>query len=150
VLLTDLDAQEVGVLWYGLRFWIECGFRIIKGMGWQWQKSRRTDPERVARHWLVLAVATCWTLASGTRVEDAEALGRLPARLHAPARRKHPGSHPPRRLRRLSVFRLGLSALRDQCTRARLWRCLWLVPEPWPEDPPGLAITRLLPSQDAA
>jgi Transposase DDE domain len=150
VLLTDLAAQDVGLLWYGLRFWIECGFRIIKGMGWQWQKSRRTDGERVARHWLVMAVASCWTVAAGTRVEEAESRGRLPDRLHAPAAGKRPAVDPMRRTRPVSIFRLGLNALRDQCARARLWRCLWLAPEPWPEDPPGLAITRLIPSREAA
>jgi hypothetical protein len=143
VLLTDLDRQDAGVLWYGLRFWIECSFRIIKGMGWQWQKSRRTDPERVARHWLVMAVATCWTLASGTRVEDAEACGRLPDHVHAPPPTKQSVVHPRARARAVSIFQLGLGALRGQCSRARLWRRLWLLPEPWPEDPPDLLITRL-------
>lgn len=148
VLLTDLDPREVGLTWYGLRFWIECGFRIIKGMGWQWQKSQRTDPDRVARHWLVMAVATCWVLATGTRVEDAASLGRLPAHVHAPPSPPLPAG---RALPRpLSVFRLGLSALQEQLRRPRLWRCLWLVPEPWPQDPPGLTITRLITSQEAA
>jgi hypothetical protein len=38
--------------------WIEFGFRALKGLGWRWERTRRTDPDRVARHWLVLAVAT--------------------------------------------------------------------------------------------
>jgi transposase len=61
VLLTaDLAPRQVEHSWYGLRMWIELGFRALKGVGWQWQRTRRTDPERVARHWLVLAVATLW------------------------------------------------------------------------------------------
>ena len=40
-------------------------------MGWQWHRTRRLDPARVDRHWLVLAVATLWVLAHGTRVEEA-------------------------------------------------------------------------------
>lgn len=56
VLLTDLPPDAIGVCWYGLRVWIELGFRALKGVGWQWQHTRRTDPARVARHWLVLAV----------------------------------------------------------------------------------------------
>ncbi|HEY7033017.1 MAG TPA: transposase [Thermomicrobiales bacterium] len=52
------DPAAVGVLWYGLRMWIEVGFRALKGLGWRWERTRRTDPDRVARHWLVLAVAT--------------------------------------------------------------------------------------------
>src|SRR5262249_5849863 len=79
VLLTDLDPAAVGVLWYGLRMWIEFGFRALKGLGWRWERTRRTDPDRVARHWLVLAVATLWVLAYGTRAEDAEYAGVAPA-----------------------------------------------------------------------
>lgn len=142
VLLTDLEPEEVGLAWYGLRFWVECGFRIIKGMGWQWQKSQRTDPDRVARHWLVMAVASCWVLAIGTRMEDAAALDRLPAHLHAPPRCPGPIDRDPQGKRLLSVFLLGLSAAREQLRGKRHWRCLWLAPEPWPDDPPGLVVTR--------
>lgn len=46
MVLTGLALQHVGVswyrLWYGLRMWIELGFRILKGAGWQ--RTRRTDP----------------------------------------------------------------------------------------------------------
>ena len=81
VLLTDLPPEAVGPAWYGLRAWIELGFRALKGMGWQWERTRRTDPDRVARHWLILAVATLWVLATGTREEDAARRGREPAQL---------------------------------------------------------------------
>ena len=57
--------------WYALRFWIELGFKAVKSLGWQWDKTRRTDPARISRHWFVLSVATLLTLAYGTRVEDA-------------------------------------------------------------------------------
>ena len=39
VVMTDLPPDEAGVYWYGLRFWIELGFRAIKSVGWQWQKT---------------------------------------------------------------------------------------------------------------
>jgi hypothetical protein len=81
LVLTDLPPEDVGVCWYGLRVWVELGFRALKGVGWQWQHTQRTNPQRVARHWLVLAVAMLWVLAYGTRAEDAEALGVLPGRL---------------------------------------------------------------------
>ena len=58
VLLTDLAPAAVGVVWYGLRVWIELGFKVLKSMGWQWQQTQRDECERVARHWLVLALAT--------------------------------------------------------------------------------------------
>ena len=54
IILTDLPPEEVGVSWYALRFWIELGFKAIKSLGWQWDKTRRTDPTRS----LVLSVAT--------------------------------------------------------------------------------------------
>src|SRR5262245_18015872 len=68
IVLTDLAPADVGVLWYGLRVWIELGFRALKSLGWQWQRIRREHADRVARHWLVLAVATLVTLAYRPRV----------------------------------------------------------------------------------
>src|SRR3954452_25329793 len=136
VVVTDLPPDRVGVGWYALRMWVELGFRALKGLGWQWQRSRRTDPARVARHWLVLAVASLWVLAHGTRVEDAHERGLPPARLRAP-----PAPRAGARPRRISLVRLGVQWLRHLLARGRLWRRLWLAPEPWPQPPPGLAIT---------
>jgi Transposase DDE domain len=136
VWLTDLLPAQVGVCWYGLRVWIALGFRALKGVGWQWQHTRRTDPTRVARHWLVLAVAMLWVLAYGTRAEDAAQQGMPPARLVRP-----PAPPTGRRRRWVSVFRWGLQALRQTLGRGYLWRRLWLVPEPWPAPPPNLRIT---------
>ena len=48
---TDLAPAQVGRWWDGLRMWIACGCRALKGVGWQWQHTRRTDPARRARHW---------------------------------------------------------------------------------------------------
>lgn len=66
VVMTDLAPAETRVCWYALRFWIETDFRALKSVGWQWNKTRRTDPERVSRHWLALSVATLLVLAYGT------------------------------------------------------------------------------------
>src|SRR3954454_9684625 len=107
-----------------------------QGLGWQWQRSRRTDPARVARHWLVLAVASLAALAHGTRVEDARERGLPPPRLRAP-----PASRAGTRPRRISLVRLGTQWLRHLLAHGRLWRRLWLAPEAWPQPPPGLAIT---------
>jgi len=138
VLLTDLAPADVGLCWYGLRIWIELGFRVIKSIGLQWQRSRRTDPDRVARHWVVVAVALVWITAYGTRVEDAQWSHRPPARLRTPPR-MIPAPPPGRRA--ISLFRLGLSWLRWQLIHGRPWRCLWLRPEPWPPDPAYLSVT---------
>ena len=64
---------------------VELGFRTLKGLGWDGERTRRSDPDRVARHWLVRAVATLLAVASGTRVEDAERLGVPPGQVaHRP------------------------------------------------------------------
>lgn len=134
-ILTDLAPERIGVCWYGLRMWIELGFRALKGVGWQWQRTRRTDPTRVARHWLVLAVAMLWVLAYGTRSDDADARGLLPAQLRSPCPPVPPRPRP------LSVFQQGLSWLTRQLLQGRLWRRVWLLPEPWPTPPPQLQVT---------
>ena len=69
IILTGLPPDRVGVSWYALRFWTELGFKALKSLGWQWQKTRRTDPTRISRHWLALSVAALLALADGTRVE---------------------------------------------------------------------------------
>jgi len=136
LVLTDLAPGAVGVCWYGLRTWVELGFRALKGVGWRWERTRRTDPDRVARHWLVLAVATLWTLATGTRAEDADRAGVAPANLRTP-----PASPAPPARRPLSVFQRGLAWLRWQLVRQRrLWARRWLLPEHWPTPPPGLVV----------
>jgi hypothetical protein len=134
--LTDLPPTKSGPCWYGLRTWIELGFRALKSLGWHWERTRRLDPDRVARHWLVLAVATLWTLATGTREEDAARWGREPANLRV-ALPPPPGPF----ARVTSVFALGLTRLRWQLLRVRrLWSQVWLWPEPWPTSPPDLRL----------
>lgn len=55
LILTDLAPEAARVCWYGLRAWIEGGFKDLKRGGWQWQPTRMSDPARVERFWLVLA-----------------------------------------------------------------------------------------------
>ena len=88
-----------------MRFWIEMGFKALKSLGWQWQKTRRTNPARVERHWLVLSSATLLTLATGSGVGDANALKRSPSAPRAPPKVAL------ERNRIASVFRLGLATL---------------------------------------
>jgi hypothetical protein len=72
LLLTDLAPEAASAVWYGLRGWIEQGFKVIKGGRWDWHKTRMEDPERVERLWLVLAVATLWVVAVGAEDEARE------------------------------------------------------------------------------
>ena len=147
VILTDLPPDQAGVSWYALRFWIELGFKALKSLGWQWQKTRRTDPERISRHWLVLSVATLLALAYGTRVEDAYDRRIAPGSLRAPPKALAPNHRDSRSrpARTVSVIRHGIAWLRRSLHRGRLWSRVWLLPEPWPEPKSSLEVTRLVP-----
>jgi hypothetical protein len=72
LLLSDLPPEAGNAVWYAFRTWIEQGFKIIKGGGWDWEKTRMDDPGRVERLWLVLAVATLWVVAIGVADEVQE------------------------------------------------------------------------------
>jgi DDE family transposase len=140
-LVTDLDPDQAEGLWYGMRSWIEEGFKLLKRGGWQWQATRMTDPDRVERLWLVLAVATRYVLAVGGEADEAEfagatipepagpsapsatgrplasgARGRARARRRSGASRGAPAREPRRRRtgtkqRLVSIFRQGLAVL---------------------------------------
>ena len=98
-LATDLDPVSCQGAWYGLRAWIEQGFRCIKSFGMQWERCRITELARLERLWLVYALALLWTQAIAGQFEtDSEALLRLGLRL-SDLRDK--------RGRRISQFRLG-------------------------------------------
>lgn len=118
---TDLAPEAVGGCWYGMRMWIELGFRALKRCGWHWEQTRRSDLERVARHWLVMALAALWGLAEGTRQEEAEAAGLPPGRLHQP-RPIRTGYR-----RYLSLWQRGLLGLRQGWQAGRFWRRWWLT-----------------------
>ena len=144
IIPSDLPPDEVGVSWYALRFWVELGFKAVKSLGWQWQKTRRTDPARISRHWFVLSVATLLTLAYGTRVEDAFDRRMTPGSLRAPPKALAP-THPSSREkpgRTVSVIRHGIAWLRRLLHRGRFWSRVWLLPEPWPEPKSNLEVTR--------
>src|SRR5262249_32028571 len=74
-LVTGLAPDQAEGLWYGMRSWIERGYKLLKSGGWQWQATRMTDPDRVERLWLVLAVATCSVLAMGGEADEEEFAG---------------------------------------------------------------------------
>ena len=101
-------------------------------MGWQWQRTRRTDPARVDRHWLVLAVATLWGLAYGTRVEAARLRGLAPGRVRRPPLTPAAVA----RARPLSLFQLGWFQAQRLLHRGYAWARVWNQPLPGP-DPPG-------------
>lgn len=135
VLVTDLPPERVGVSWYVLRMWVELGFRALKSMGWQWERTRRTDTVRIERYWLILAVATLWVVAVGTRVEDAEGVKRRPEHL-----RRAPDVLPPA-VRLVSLFTRGVQISRQLLAGGRLWTRLWFGRFLLPEPPANVSIT---------
>lgn len=65
LILTELPPEAGEASGYGLRAWIEQGFKVTKRAGWPWQRTRMTEPQRAARLWLAVAVATLWLLRVG-------------------------------------------------------------------------------------
>ncbi len=130
LLLTDLAPTASDACWYGLRAWIEQGFKITKRAGWQWQRTRMSDPQRAARLWLAIAVATLWLLSVGGMVEEmipASTLLSLPAAV-VPLRRQRRAT----RLRLVSVFRQGWMAILVALLTHRRLPTGRFAPEPWP------------------
>lgn len=142
VVLTDLAPEQVGIVWYGLRAWIELGYRAIKSMGLHWERSRCPIPARAARHWLVLAVTQLLLLLYGTRAEDAAALSQEADTLETPP--THVLIHTGERL--MSVLRRGLACLRPRLLRGQFWQHLWLLPEPWPSPPSDVIVDYYVPT----
>jgi hypothetical protein len=130
LLLTDLAPGAGEACWYGLRAWIEQGFKITKRGGWHWQRTRMTDPQRAARLWLAVAVATLWLLSVGGMAEKT-----IPESTLLPlAANEFPTSRPRRatQLRLVSVFRRGwITILGALINQRRLPRGRF-QPEPWP------------------
>jgi hypothetical protein len=130
LIVTDLPPETSTACWYGLRAWIEQGFKITKRAGWQWQRTHMTQPDRAARLWLAVAVATLWLLSVGGEAEETIPVSTvLDVTALVPAQ---PRMRRATRLRLVSVFRRGwtliLVALLDQAPLP-IGR---LIPEPWP------------------
>ncbi len=131
LILTDLPPARADVAWYGLRAWIECGFKDSKRGGWQWHQTKMTDPARAERLWLVIAVATLWTVSVGCQAETqlpAAVLPELPAG-HV-ARRRATGRPAGREV---SCFRRGRLVLIAALCSGQELPLGRLVPEPWPK-----------------
>lgn len=113
LILTDLAPRQAQLAWYGLRAWIETGFKYTKRGGWHWEQSKMRDPQRVERLWLAMAVATLRVVS----LEPALPSSLLPAL---------PTS--------LSVFRRGwLYHLVLQIKQQPL-PVGRFIPSPWPDD----------------
>jgi hypothetical protein len=130
-LLTDLAPSAGEACWYGLRAWIEQGFKITKRGGWQWQRTRMRDPQRAARLWLAVAVATLWLLSVGGLTEETLPVSTLPPLADADG----PPAQPRRatQLRLVSVFRQGWITILVALLNQRRLPVGRFIPEPWPQ-----------------
>lgn len=133
LILTDLPPAASDAGWYGLRAWIEQQFKCIKRAGWQWQRTRMTQPDRAARLWLAVAVATLWLLSVGGLAEEMipeSTLLDITAPL-ADQRRQRRAT----RLRLVSIFRRGWITILVALLQQAPLPLGAFLPEPWPSVP---------------
>lgn len=115
LVVTDIHPRQAQIAWYGLRTWIEAGFKYTKRGGWNWQHTRMKDPLRAERLWFVMAVATLYL------VSLAAAAPTLPFRAL-------PTCFSP--FRRGWLYHLALQLLGTPLPQGRF------IPLPWPDDLP--------------
>jgi hypothetical protein len=143
LILTDLPPEAAQAAWYGMRSWIECGFKDYQRGGWGWQQTKMTDPARAARLGLVLAVATCAAVrAGGAAHSGLEAVTR-----DSVTRDSVPDLAPLRprqsRPRLLSCFRLGVVRILAALIQGRRLPRGRLRAVPWPTVVPARPPTTL-------
>jgi Transposase DDE domain len=131
LILTDLPAERADVAWYGLRAWIECGFKDSKRGGWHWEQTKMSDPRRAERLWLAMALATLWVVSVGCQAEVADPIASLEdLPITHIARRAH-STRAQRRV--LSCFRRGRLLLVAALVNQQPLPLGQLIPEPWPK-----------------
>jgi hypothetical protein len=139
IILTDLEPEEALVSWYGLRTWIEGGFKDFKRGLWGWHHNKMERASSVERLWLAMALAQLWCVSLGCQAEaelEAKLLqnepgASLPKRHIAHRRRKRAaGQLPARRLSCVVRGRLVLLAMQYQ---SEPFPVGILRAGPWPE-----------------
>jgi Transposase DDE domain len=129
--LTDLPPQVAAVAWYGLRMWIEHGFEQFKSTGWNWQKTRISDPDRAGRMWLAIALATLWVVAvGGEHDHDEGSQETMPGLPATDVRKRSP--EPSRGGRLVSVLNQGIAVILTLLIEGQFPRPEKWYPEPWP------------------
>jgi len=91
IVSTDPATSHILAM-YAVRMWIDEMFRDLKGQGFHLNQTRLTDPERIDRLMLILALAYWWILGRGIWID----------RLHL-RRRVDRCKHP-----KCSLFTIGL------------------------------------------
>jgi hypothetical protein len=133
VILTALPPEASSAGWYGLRAWIEQGFKSTKRAGWPWHRTPMTTPERAARLWLAVAVAPRWLLRVGGEADETLPASTVPdstALVPTPRRMRRAT-----RVRLVSVFRQGWIRLLVALLHQAPLPIGRFIPEPWPVVP---------------
>ena len=131
LILTDLPPDVADIAWYGLRPWIESGYKDTKRGGWHWEQTKMTDPARATRLWLAIAVATLWVVSVGDQADASQPtsmldeVALLPALRCQPIRRSRP--------RLLSYFRRGVIRIVTTLITHGSLPIGRFMPDPWPE-----------------
>ena len=132
LIVTDLPAEAANVVWYSMRSWIEASFKDSKRGGWQWHQTKMTDPQRAARLWVAIAVASLWAVSVGGQAEATQTssgLEHLPethiARRKA-SRRSRPRMH--------SCFARGLRLILVTQLTQQAVPVGRFVAQPWPSE----------------
>jgi hypothetical protein len=150
IIATDLPPQHAKATWYGLRNWIERGFKHDKTGGMRWNNTRMDDPNRASVLWLVMAISRYLSILGGAAFHQSAAAS-VPEPLQPNGSAPHPRPrHPlltgktPRPV--LSMFITGLLAIRMAVLCGRLPLAHVLTPTAWPDCPPNhLSLTALVP-----
>ena len=130
LIVTDVAPEQATAVWYGMRSWIEGGFKDTKRGGWHWHQTKMVDPQRAERLWLAIAVATLWVVSVGGESDanlPVSSLEALP-QTHI-ARRTATGRSRPRML---SCFARGIVAIVAALIRGDGLLVGRFVPEAWP------------------
>lgn len=133
LVLTDLLPAQADVAWYGMRAWIECGFKDTKRGGWNWHHTKMQDPARAERHWLVMAVATLWVVSVGGQIDATQPASTLASFPDAHiARRLDKGRKKPRKM---SCFALGILTITVSLLQRLQIPPGHFIPFTWPGSP---------------
>ena len=133
LIVTDLAPAQATAVWYGMRSWIEGGFKDTKRGGWGWHQTKMVDPERAERLWLAIAVATLWAVSVGGEADANLPVSSLEALPETHVARGHATRHS--RPRMLSCFARGLITIVGSLIRGDGLVVGRFVPEPWPTKP---------------
>jgi hypothetical protein len=151
IILTDLEPEQAQTSWYGLRTWIEGGFKDFKRGLWGWHHNKMQRASEIERLWLAMALAQLWCVSLGCQAEaeqeakeqENEPGSGLPETHIARRRRKRlAGQRPARRLSCVVRGRIILHALQYQgqpfpvgILRSQLWPETMTPPQKQPKKP---------------